>query len=372
MIDRRKSLTYAGEVLAWGERRLFSEEQYRSKQPKIPDPAAAAVSGIQTDAQLQPFNYLINAASTLGVPVTINGQTYDFTGQGQADVAGQVSNQMAQTLLALQTEKSPAIIQAQIDQLKAADPQGYAARQDLFDRILADAQQNPISPVSPDLQQQLQDQLAKGVGFSDAKQLQQVQEGVRGQQVASGIYRGNAATSAEGKAVVNAGESLQQQRQQNALNLLESGASPQDVAYRQFQQTLGNLGSFVNGQTPSAQFGQVSAASSGPVQLYGGAPSTNTFNPNAAAAGLNNTLGIYQGQVNWNNSQANPWLAGLSTTATTAGALNQLGLFGAPAGTSPWSTQAWTSNPAAGGPYSGAPTWSPTNTAMYTPADYVP
>lgn len=294
------------------------------KQPNIPNPADAAVSGIQADAQLQPFKYLIDAASQLGVPITIDGKTYDFSGLGAADTAGKVSDQMAQTLLKLQQEKSPAIIQAQLDQLKAADPEGYAARQDLFDRIMADAQKNPLSPVSTDLQQQLQDELAKGVGFNDARQEQQVREGVRGGQVSRGIYRGNAPTSEEAQTVVNAGESLQQQRQQAALNMLESGASPQDVAYRQLQQNLGNLGAFVNGQTPSAQFGQVSAASSGPVQLYGQAPNTNTFNPNAGVQGLNNSLDIYSGQLNWNASQANPWLAGLSTATTGVGTLAKI------------------------------------------------
>lgn len=308
-----------------------------SKSPKLPDAGATAAAGIAADTQLQPFNYLINAASQLGVPITINGQTYDFTGQGVADTANVVSNQMAQTLLALQTAKDPAIIASQIASLKAADPAGYAARKQLFDQIMTDAQGHPGSPVSQDLQNQISDQLAKGVGFDDARQEQQVRDQARGSQVASGIYRGNAPTAAEGAAVVNAGESLQSTRQQNALNLLQSGASPQDVAYRQFQQTLGNLGSFVNGQTPSAQFGQVSAAANGPAASYAGAaPSTNTFNPGAASTGLNAGLGLYSGQWNWNNSQANPWLAGLSTAATGYSTLNNLGMFAgnpAPAGT---------------------------------------
>lgn len=319
--------------------------------PSIPNPADAAVGGIQADASLQPFNYLINAASQLGVPITMNGQTYNFGGLGTADTAGTVSNQMAQTLLGLQQQDSPAMIQAQLAELQASDPQGYAARQDLYNQIVQAGQQNPISPVSPALQQQLQTQLGMGNAFSDPREEQQVLEGVRGQQVANGIYRGNAAGNQEAQAVVNAGQSLQQQRQQNALNLLESGASPQDVAYRQFQQSLGNLGSFVNGQAPSAQFGQVSAASSGPVQLYGNAPQTNTFNPNASAQGLNNALSIYGSQVNWNQSQANPWLAGLSTGASGLGALAQInpGWFGGGYGNSvttvPGATMVTTSDP---------------------------
>jgi hypothetical protein len=293
------------------------------KTPTIPNPADAAVAGIQSDLQLQPYNYLINAASKLGQPITINGKNYDFTGLGAADTAKVVSDQMASTLLSLQKEKDPAIIQQRLDELKAADPEGYQARQDLFDRIMSDAQANPDRPVATALQKQISDELAKGVGFDDARQEQQVRDSVRGQQVAHGITLGNAPATQEASTVVNAGEQLRNQREQNALNLLESGSSPQDVAYRRFQQNIANLGSFANGQTPEAQFKQVSAAQSGPVQLTGQAPSTNTFNPNAAGQGMNNALGIYSGQIGWNNSQANPWLAGLSTGFTTLGSLNQ-------------------------------------------------
>jgi hypothetical protein len=292
-----------------------------SKGPKIPNPADAAVAGIQADTSLQPFKYLIDSASTLGHPITIDGKTYDFSGLGQAATTSKISDQMAQTLLDLQTEKSPAIIAQRLAELKAADPQGYAARQQLFDRIISDAQQSPNRPVSSDLQQTLQDELAKGAGFSDAKQSEQVREGVRGQQSKSGIYLGNSPTSQEAKTMVNAGESLQNQRQQDALNLLQSGSSPEDVAYRELQQNLANLGAFQTGETPQAQFRQVSSAANGPVPLVGGASPTNTFNPNAAGQGVNNAFSNWNTQFNYQNSQANPWLAGLSLAANTTGTL---------------------------------------------------
>jgi len=75
------------------------------KQPKIPDPAKSAQQGIAADTELAPFQYLINSAATLGNKITINGKTYDFTGAGQSDTAGKVSDQMAQALLDLQKEK---------------------------------------------------------------------------------------------------------------------------------------------------------------------------------------------------------------------------------------------------------------------------
>src|SRR5438067_419893 len=110
---------------------------------KIPNPGQAAAAGIAADTSLQPFNYLINAASTLGTPISIDGKTYDFSGLGQADTAGVVGDKMAQTLLDLQKEKSPEIIQQRLDELKAADPEGYNARKELFDKIMEDAQKNP-------------------------------------------------------------------------------------------------------------------------------------------------------------------------------------------------------------------------------------
>lgn len=295
-----------------------------SKQPKIPNPADAAVAGLQSDIELQPFQYLINSAATLGQKINIGGKEYDFTGLGQADTTAQISDKMAQVLLDLQREKSPEIIAQRLAELKAADPTGYAARQQLFDRIVADARNNPDRPVSSDLQRTLQDELAKGTGFSDAKQAEQVREGIRGKQSKSGIFLGAAPTSEEAKTMVGAGESLRNQRQQNALQLLQSGASPEDVAYRQFQQTLANLGAFQTGETPQAQFRQVSSAANGPVSLVGGATPTNTFNANAAGQGINTAMGNYNTQWNYQQGQANPWLAGISLGANTLGTVAQI------------------------------------------------
>jgi hypothetical protein len=299
-----------------------------SSPPTPQDPAAAAAGGIQADLELQPYNYLIQAASQLGQRVTINGRTYDFTGQGQADTARVVSDQMAQTLLDLQRETSPTIIQQRLDELKAADPEGYAARQQLFDRIMADASSHPGRPVNTELQQSLQDELSKGVGFDDAKQEQQVRDAARGQQVAHGITLGSAPTSQEAKTVLNAGESLRNTREQNALSLLQSGASPEDIAYREMQQAIGNLANFQSGTPPEAQFQQVGSAGMGFPQGTPGAPNTNNFNPGAAQQGLNFAQGIYGGQMGYYNAQANPWLAGFSSAASGVGALNNLGAFG--------------------------------------------
>lgn len=292
--------------------------------PEIPDPADAAVGGIQSDLALQPFNYLINAAAQMGTSVTIDGRTYDFTGMGQSDTASRISDQMAQTLLDISREKSPAIIAQRLEELKAADPQGYAARQQLFDRIMTEARSNPDRPLSNDTSQLIQGELARGSGFADQKQRQEFQDTIRGGQVRSGVFRGNTKTSEEAKGMVQAGEGLRNHRQQDALALLQSGSTPEEISYRRMQQSLGNLGSFVNGQTPEAQFGQVSAGQAGPVSFGGNGVNTNTFNQNAAGQGVNSMMQNWGTTQNFNQSQANPWLSGLSTGVTAYGAVNNI------------------------------------------------
>jgi hypothetical protein len=86
------------------------------------------------------------------------------------------------------------------------------------------------------------------------------------------------------------------------------------------QQSMANLANFQQGQTPSAQFAQVSGASGGPVQFPGGGP-TASFDPNSAAGGYSNALGVYGGLTGYLSSQANPWMAGLSSLFSGAGSI---------------------------------------------------
>ena len=292
--------------------------------PAAPDPADAAVSGINQDLVNSPFTYLINAAAQQGKKITIGGKTYDFTGVSQGDTAAKVSDQMAQTLLDIQREKNPAIIEARLKELQAADPKGYAARQDLFDQIMAEARKNPDRPLSESTSRLIQDELSNGGGFSDAKQKQEVQDSVRGGQVARGIYRGNTATGEEARAVVGAGEQLRNKRQQDALDLLQTGSTPEEIAYRNMQQTISNLGAFVNGSTPTAQFGQVSAASSGPAKMGNTGVDTNLFSAGAAGQGISDALNNWSNATATANNTPNKWLSGLSTALTAAGTANKI------------------------------------------------
>ena len=119
------------------------------KGPDQPDPTAAAQAGTMADLENYDLIYKVNALAKMGGSGIINGKFYDFTGLGDADNAAAMSDKMAETLLALQKEYGPAFVQQRLAELKAADPAGYAARQQLFDRIMADANASPDRPMTP-------------------------------------------------------------------------------------------------------------------------------------------------------------------------------------------------------------------------------
>lgn len=306
--------------------------------PKIPDPGAAAIQGVQTQAQLQPYQYLIDALASTGQagsvtnPITGKTSNLDFTGLGTADVQNQFQNQMAQTLLDIQNGLGPEFVQQRLDDLQQADPTGYAAYKQLFDQIKQESAQGaPGLGMSEQVQSQIQDILGKSQSLNP-QELIDVQQGARGNQVQNGIYLGNAPAQAEANAVVGATDQKQAAGQQEAQSFLASGTDPTDLQYRAIQQDMANLGAFISGQDPTAQFSSISGAQ------QQGAPNPNSgFNINpinegqAAGQGINNALGIYQGQADWSQGNANPYLAGLSTAAGAAGTAFNLGY-------SPWNS----------------------------------
>lgn len=285
--------------------------------PSIPDPNKAAIAGIQADAANFPFAWMINSLAQTGGKATIGGKDYDFTGLGNADQSYAISDAMAQTMLDIQNNYGLEFIKQRLENLKQADPAGYAARKDLFDRIMADSQAHPDRPMAEDLQNQVTD-LLSNAGTMDKQMREQVQGAVRGKQVARGIYLGNAPAAEEASAMVNAADNLRTSQQDEALNYLKSGVSPEDVEYRRIQQALANLGAFVNGTNPIAQFSSVGGAGNqaAPFNPVNYSTPAQT-DPNAAQTGMNfaNTMYGYQSQ------QPNPFMAGLSTgiNAFTAG-----------------------------------------------------
>lgn len=298
--------------------------------PSIPNPADAAVSGMQADLANYPQNYLVNAAAQEGGKVTVGGKTYDFTGLGNAAQSLGMSDQMAQTLLDIQNNYGAQFVQQRLADLQQSDPVGYAARKQLFDKILTDSQSAPPnSQMSGALQTQVNSMLTNA-GQLDPQSRQQVQQGVRSQQAARGITQGNAPAAEEATATVQAQDALRSQQQQTAAQYLQSGVSPQDIQYRKIQQDLANLGAFQNNQTPEAQFASLSSAGNGAAPFT----ATNYQTPATLSPQQATQTGIGFGQQNYQTAQnqANPWLAGLSLGT---GALNLAGNLG----WQPFSTQ---------------------------------
>jgi hypothetical protein len=140
---------------------------------------------------------------------------------------------------------------------------------------------------------------------------------------------GNAPEQQEASAVVGAADQKNAAGQQAAGQYLNAGITPADIQYQTTQQDMNNMGAFINGQTPTAQFSQIGGAQGGATPTPNTGYSTPTLNEGQGAQqGINNALGIYEGQTNWANNQVNPYMAGLNfasqgwQTASNLGAFN--------------------------------------------------
>ena len=60
-------------------------------------------------------------------------------------------------------------------------------------------------------------------------------------------------------------DSVKADRRNRAMQFLQSGSTPEDIAYRKNLTDMGNLGSFINSETPTAQFNQLSSGGAAPV-----------------------------------------------------------------------------------------------------------
>ncbi len=311
--------------------------------PEIPDSNAAAVEGIKADLSNYPFKTQIEALAKMGGKKTIGNKTYDFTGLGDADNAKVMSDKMAQTMLDIQKNFGADFVKQRLADLEQSDPAGFAARKQLFSKIMQSADEHPDRPISEDLQNQINSELSLG-GKLDSKETEQVQQGVRGKQLHNGIFLGNAPAMEEGGALVGASENLETQRQNEAVNFLKSGVSPEDVEYRRIQQALGNLGAFTNGQSPIAQFGSLSGAQGGAAPFTAPNGQTPTTNPNAALLGVQNQQQQYSGNSQWSQNQVNPFLVGAT------GAVSAFNMYQPQAAaTNPGLVSAWSG----GGSYGG-------------------
>lgn len=285
--------------------------------PDYPDQTAAAIAGQRADLLTLETRRRIEAAAALGIPVeyVLNGRrrSEDFTGLGDVEVNQQYAEQLLPQLLALQRELGPEFVKLRLDELQRSDPEGFQMRRDLWDRIRTGVEgaRTADRPGAEALQASILDELERG-GALPPSVAQRVSQDVLGQQVARGNWLGNAPAQQEAGAVADASENYRQMRQQQALQFLTSGVSPTDVAAREEQQGLNNLGSFLTGETPQAQFAQVSGAGTGAAPWDTGGVRLPGVDPNAAARGLSFASGLYTAQSNLANQQVNPWVAGLT------------------------------------------------------------
>jgi hypothetical protein len=311
-----------------------------ASSPSIPDPNQAAVAGALAQAGTFPFqqyiDYLAQTGGSGSLQTATGPANYNFTGLGNAQQNAALSQVMLPAELNIQQQYGPQYIQQALANLQQANPNAVAERQQKFNNIISNAQSTPNRPMATDLQNQILALTGQGSNLTTGpnSETEAVQQSVRGPQVASGIYLGNAPASQEASAVVNAGDQQQQQRQQHALDFLQSGVSPEDVTYRRVQQSLSNLGNAINGQTPEAQFQSLSGAAAGAAPFNTAGVQSPSINTNSSLQGLQNASDIYSGNVNWAENQANPWTVGLSSLAggasilNSSGALNSNGLFG--------------------------------------------
>jgi hypothetical protein len=124
-----------------------------------------------------------------------------------------------------------------------------------------------------------------------------------------------AATVAQNMSTGKEGQARLQAEQGQVGNWLQSGSTPEDIAYRREQQNLANMGAFVGGRTPQSQFQNLSGAGRGTTPMY----QANLPGMNNAANGANAyTIGAWQDQLRAQQNQANPWMAGLSSMLSGA------------------------------------------------------
>jgi hypothetical protein len=188
----------------------------------------------------------------------------------------------------------------------------------MHELVKEQADQKPDRPVAELLNRQVGDQLKAGRGL-DAFDKAALDKAV----TESTGARGGAGEGADFERTLTtgyAGEQRAQNARRKALAFETSGATPEDVEYRRSQQTMANLSSMINGQTPQSQFASLSGAQRGPTPQVNGNPlPVMPGNTSAVAGAAASTR--YGQQI----AQPNQWMAGLSALLTGANAAGNAG-----------------------------------------------
>jgi hypothetical protein len=261
-----------------------------------------------------------------GLQQQLNNGTVNFAGQGTAQTQGQIEQQLAQGQLQEGQQYDPQFIATQLAEEQQANPQQFAARQAEYN-MLQQAIQNPqTSPVSNTLQNQVTGQVAAGSSLTPQEQ-QMLNAAVASSNASGQGGTGGAAPDFENALTTGfAGQERALQNASTGAGFLQSGETPADIAYRQQQADIGDLGAYAGGQTPEAQFGEISGAGQPVAPEYQTSYQPSYAGAAAAQQGEAGAINEFGQNVDQQLNQPNPWTLGLSTvlqgvnTAANAGA----------------------------------------------------
>lgn len=241
-------------------------------------------------------------------------KTYDFTGQGDADFQADYARKLVEAGIKLDADYGNQLIDRRLEQVKRADPEGAAARDRLFAETNRKFDEAPDTEISDRLRAEILAQINQG-GTLDPEIAREVANATNAQQVARGNTMGNAAIYEHALNTGTAGEARKNDRFARAVQFITSGATPEDIKYRKFQQDLGNLSSVAQGTSPLAQFQALSSAGNGPVQSERTTNLSPPLNPNAGAQAGQFAQQNYNTQAN----MPNPWIQGIGVGLSAGG-----------------------------------------------------
>jgi hypothetical protein len=249
---------------------------------------------------------------TKKIKVGAGPQTFDFTGYGAADVQGKLAQSMAQVQLALSQKYDSQFIDQALEQEKLADPESFAAR-DQMNNLIQDQIKRPLNePVADELSKQVQDELTAAKSGKLDQQMRDVL--MKGGADALAARGGGSSTNTPDFEQPLTTGSAGTRRALSAIDKgtaeLTGGQSPEDIEYRREQQNLANLSAFMSGQTPTSEFKSLSGAQQGAAPFNPGQqlPLMPSNGNGAEAAALQS----WQTQMGAAANQTNPWMAGLS------------------------------------------------------------
>ena len=273
------------------------------------------------DARGRPEQPRIRTQITKSTTPTTKRFWVDFTGIGSADVQGAVADQMARAQLELSKKYDSQFIDQALEQEKLADPESFAARDKMSSLIQDQINRKPDRPVADLLDKQVGDELTAAQGHTLDPATMDILDQATAQALgARGGTGGQEGDFVSPQTTGFAGEARRAAAVKKAQGWLSSGATPEDVTYRREQQNLANLSAQVTGQTPTSQFKNLSGAQQGPTPVNNGSPLMQ-MPTNTTQVGQQGALMQQQAQ----NSQANPWLSGMSALLSMGSAAGKAG-----------------------------------------------